>query len=96
MPRGAEPGSIRPGGPPLLGYPQRSGARFQLPANVFGGDDRDRTGNLRLAKPALSQLSYIPAGGRVAVRRAVAFGGPKWTRTTDLALIRGALWPAEL
>jgi hypothetical protein len=26
----------------------------------FGGDNRDRTGNLRLAKPALSQLSYIP------------------------------------
>lgn len=26
----------------------------------FSGDDRDRTGNLRLAKPALSQLSYVP------------------------------------
>ncbi|GEM_PF-1874422 len=26
-----------------------------------GGDDRDRTDGLRLAKPALSQLSYIPA-----------------------------------
>jgi hypothetical protein len=26
----------------------------------FNGDDRDRTCNLRLAKPALSQLSYIP------------------------------------
>ena len=25
-----------------------------------GGDDRDRTDGLRLAKPALSQLSYIP------------------------------------
>ena len=24
------------------------------------GDNRDRTGDLRLAKPALSQLSYIP------------------------------------
>ena len=24
------------------------------------GDDRVRTGNLRLAKPALSQLSYVP------------------------------------
>jgi hypothetical protein len=24
------------------------------------GDDRDRTGDLRLAKPSLSQLSYIP------------------------------------
>ena len=38
--------------------------RFWLfsPASSFllGGDNRDRTGNLRLAKPALSQLSYIP------------------------------------
>ena len=24
------------------------------------GDDRGRTDNLRLAKPALSQLSYVP------------------------------------
>jgi hypothetical protein len=27
---------------------------------VFCGDNRDRTGNLRLARAALSQLSYIP------------------------------------
>ena len=27
-----------------------------------GGADRDRTGDLRLAKPALSQLSYSPEG----------------------------------
>ena len=26
----------------------------------LGGDERDRTVDLRLAKPALSQLSYIP------------------------------------
>ena len=25
-----------------------------------GGDNRDRTGNLQLAKLALSQLSYVP------------------------------------
>ena len=29
-----------------------------------GGDDRDRTDDLRLAKPALSQLSYIPGVSR--------------------------------
>ena len=29
-------------------------------ACLFTGDDRARTGNLRLAKPALSQLSYVP------------------------------------
>ena len=27
----------------------------------FGGDNRDRTGNLRLARAALSHLSYIPS-----------------------------------
>ena len=27
---------------------------------MFGGADRDRTDDLRLAKPALSQLSYSP------------------------------------
>jgi hypothetical protein len=31
-----------------------------------GGADRDRTGDLRLAKPALSQLSYSPRLGRGA------------------------------
>lgn len=31
------------------------------PGNLLGsGADRDRTGDLRLAKPALSQLSYGP------------------------------------
>ena len=29
---------------------------------LVGGDSGDRTRNLRLAKPALSQLSYIPWG----------------------------------
>ena len=30
------------------------------PAGHTGGDDGDRTHDLRLAKPALSQLSYVP------------------------------------
>jgi hypothetical protein len=30
-----------------------------------GGADRDRTGDLRLAKPALSQLSYSPKPARI-------------------------------
>ena len=38
-----------------------------LPGAPHGGDDRDRTDGLRLAKPALSQLSYIP--GTFADRR---------------------------
>ena len=43
-------------------YWSRSGrASSALPTRLLpGGDSRDRTGNLRLAKPALSQLSYIP------------------------------------
>ena len=49
-----------------------------------GGADRDRTDDLRLAKPALSQLSYSPGGG------------PGQSRTADLTLIRRALSPAEL
>jgi hypothetical protein len=50
------------------------------------GDDRDRTGNLRLAKPALSQLSYVPDAKRQA-----ALIGCTWIRTKDLSLIRAAL-----
>ena len=54
----------------------------------LGGDDRDRTGNLRLAKPALSLLSYVPGGIEFPTK---VFGGPRTIRTFDLALIRGAL-----
>ena len=44
---------------------------------VAGGDDRDRTDDLRLAKPALSQLSYIP-GNRdaAAALNLMCAGGP--------------------
>lgn len=31
-----------------------------LALRIHGGDDGDRTHDLRLAKPALSQLSYVP------------------------------------
>jgi hypothetical protein len=41
----------------IRGVARRFGGWIQVP---HGGDSRDRTGNLRLAKPALSQLSYIP------------------------------------
>ncbi len=49
------------------------------PQKLFSGDDRDRTGDLRLAKAALSQLSYIPtvAGCRHnIVRNAISAGRP--------------------
>jgi hypothetical protein len=48
---------------------------------LYGGDDRDRTGDLLLAKQALSQLSYAPN----------IIGRPGQIRTADLVLIRDAL-----
>ncbi len=60
------------------------------------GADRDRTDDIQLAKLALSQLSYSPVRqdqhGSTASADPSRFGdGPRWTRTTDLALIRRAL-----
>ena len=40
---------------------------------VFGGDSRDRTGDLLLARQALSQLSYIPIVESSSVSLAAAF-----------------------
>jgi hypothetical protein len=41
--------------------PDKSGLRtFNPDESGLNGDDRDRTGNLWLAKPTLSQLSYVP------------------------------------
>ena len=48
-----------------------------------GGDERVRTDDPLLAKQVLYQLSYTPA--------LLKGGGPKWTRTTDLAIISRAL-----
>ena len=48
----------------------------------LNGDEETRTLGLRRARAALSQLSYIPS---------VFQGGPGWTRTNDLSLIRGTL-----
>ena len=60
------------------------GIFFRISSPVCG-DDRDRTRNLRLAKPALSQLSYVPATA------ACAASGRTWIRTKDLSFIRAAL-----
>ena len=70
----------------------QGGPRWGLRSLVSGGDSGARTRSLRLAKPALSQLSYIPPRGdelRTPTTRSV--GGPGWTRTTHLTLIRRAL-----
>lgn len=64
-----------PGGPP------------ESCCDATGGDNRDRTGDLRLAKPALSQLSYIPIkiktpppGNQRRRRRILRqYGGAKWS-----------------
>ena len=41
---------------------QMKKGRDELPdLGAYGGDDGDRTHDLRLAKPALSQLSYVPS-----------------------------------
>ena len=61
------------------------GPRLDSPKPKVCGDDRDRTGNLRLAKPALSQLSYSPAW---LLR---CSSGHTWIRTKDLSFIRAAL-----
>src|SRR5262245_27228109 len=47
-----------PAGPLEAGPPTRGGANRNR--RRPGGADRDRTDDLRLAKPALSQLSYSP------------------------------------
>ena len=65
--------------------------RTQRVSLESGGDSGARTRSLRLAKPALSQLSYIPEAGFSMVRAALSVGGPGWTRTTHLTLIRRAL-----
>ena len=51
-----------------------------------GGDSRDRTGDLLLARQALSQLSYIPLSSLLEKS-----GGPEWARTTDLTIISRTL-----
>ena len=49
----------------------------------IGGATGTRTPDLLRAKQALSQLSYCP--------KKILCGGRRWTRTTDLDLIRIAL-----
>ena len=53
---------------------------------AFGGANRDRTGDLLLAKQALSQLSYGPADGSLEM-----IGGSGWIRTIDPRLIKTVL-----
>jgi hypothetical protein len=45
-----------------------------------GGDDRDRTDGLRLARAALSQLSYIPTEQHKFITSAVGRQPVRWVR----------------
>ena len=62
---------MNPGFPPWIALTLPAGLRFGRPAagvareislGLVGGAGRDRTDDLRLAKAALSQLSYSPEG----------------------------------
>ena len=57
----------------------------QLLSELSNGDGEIRTLDPLLARQVLSQLSYAP------MHRFCVFNGLKWTRTTDLTLIRRAL-----
>ena len=61
----AAPASARSGAPVTQSFFRRAS----------GGDNRARTGDLLLAKQALSQLSYIPRFRRLSHRR---LRGPAW------------------
>ena len=61
-----------------------------MAAVAAGGAEEIRTPDLRRAKAALSQLSYGPIKPDLG-RPTGLSGGPWWTRTTDLGLIRTAL-----
>ena len=66
-----------------------------LPEKTDGGAGRDRTDDLLLAKQALSQLSYSPAGGCMRIpdsRSPIPDpGGSGWIRTIDPRLIKTVL-----
>ena len=53
-----------------------------------GGGKENRTPDPLLARQVLSQLSYTPTSFAESIS---VFGGLKWTRTTDLTLIRRVL-----
>ena len=62
-------------------------ATMSLPEN-FGGADRDRTDDLRLAKPALSQLSYSPSVPRASQPLLVGAPFPGSTLPANAPMLR--------
>ena len=57
---------------------------------IHSGDEGIRTPDPLLARQVLSQLSYTPMGIFI-YKYLLILSGLKWTRTTDLTLIRRAL-----
>ena len=74
----------------------------KLSSQLAGGAERDRTDDLRLAKPALSQLSYSPvdpATRRVVVQPASVGQGRLELPTSRLSGVRSnhlSYWPGLL
>ena len=62
----------------------------QLELKVPGGGKENRTPDPLLARQVLSQLSYTPTYSEIPKAKKLS-GGLKWTRTTDLTLIRRVL-----
>ena len=63
-------------------------SRYGFQAFRLNGDGEIRTLDPLLARQVLSQLSYAPIS---LTRSLSSVSGLKWTRTTDLTLIRRAL-----
>jgi hypothetical protein len=78
---------------------ERRTFRTALPCDLLdpGGANRDRTGDLLLAKQALSQLSYGPRvrehcdRENQSIRWRASVGGSGWIRTIDPRLIKTML-----
>ena len=60
-------------------------------SSKYNGDGEIRTLDPLLARQVLSQLSYTPIGFLFSSLIRLSANGLKWTRTTDLTLIRRAL-----
>ena len=67
-----------------------AGQIFCAKRRKFGGDRRDRTDDLKLAKLALSQLSYVPA-----VARKASYGVASPPRNEVIADSVRPTYPAE-
>ena len=66
-------------------------SKYNKELRSSSGDEGIRTPDPLLARQVLSQLSYTPKGFSLCHSLPDIRNGLKWTRTTDLTLIRRAL-----